>query len=276
MDNSSSQQVKELTDGWRHKLSGFFSIILMLQIALFASAVVSEIAARESVLSVLTGRIATLKSEFVEQNRTEINISAESTLSDRVSKEKTDYRERLLHEIEFYEALKRSLIFFIAQGSNHSALSLRAIQEMELRHVSRRMKQIGVVLFDGGEVRGFSEFYVPDLLSSSDQLLAFAVMACAAIGAMIAALRGNGLMTLRALALGIATGFVVYLAIKGGKHVFLLQMQTEIVAFNPYGSAFAGLLAGMFTEKAYQIINTFVDEVANRLHAVSTGKKIGD
>lgn len=276
MDNSSSQQVKEVTDGWRHKLSGFFSIILMLQIALFASAVVSEIAARESVLSVLTGRIATLKSEFVEQNRTEISISAESTLSDRVSKEKTDCRERLLHEIEFYEALKRSLIFFIAQGSNHSALSLRAIQEMELRHVSRRMKQIGVVLFDGGEVRGFSEFYVPDLLSSSDQLLAFAVMACAAIGAMIAALRGNGLMTLRALALGIATGFVVYLAIKGGKHVFLLQMQTEIVAFNPYGSAFAGLLAGMFTEKAYQIINTFVDEVANRLHAVSTGKKIGD
>lgn len=147
---------------------------------------------------------------------------------------------------------------------------------MELRHVSRRMQQIGVVLFDGGEVRGFSEFYVPDLLSSSDQLLAFAVMACAAIGAMIAALRGNGLMTLRALALGIATGFVVYLAIKGGKHVFLLQMQTEIVAFNPYGSAFAGLLAGMFTEKAYQIINSFVDEVANRLHAVSTGKKIGD
>ena len=118
--------------------------------------------------------------------------------------------------------------------------------------------------------------YQPFLLLSSDQLLALAVMACSAIGAMIAALRGNGLMTLRALALGIATGFVVYLAIKGGKHVFLLQMQTEIVAFNPYGSAFAGLLAGMFTEKAYQVLTTIVDDFADRLRAVSAGGKIGD
>lgn len=83
-------------------------------------------------------------------------------------------------------------------------------------------------------------------------------------------------MTLRALALGIATGFVVYLAIKGGKHVFLLQMQTEVVAFNPYGSAFAGLLAGMFTEKAYQLITIIVDDFADRLCAVSAGKKSGD
>ena len=80
-------------------------------------------------------------------------------------------------------------------------------------------------------------------------------------------------MTLRALSLGLASGFVVYLAIKGGKHVFLLQTQGELVAFNPYGSAFAGLLAGLFTERAHQVLSTIVDDFAERLRAASGGKK---
>ncbi len=246
----------------------------MLQIALFAIMVISEIAARESVLSMFTGRITTLKSEFVELNRTETNIPTESTST--IEPDRNYYRKKLLKNIEFYEELKRTLIFLIAQGSIHPRLSLNTIQRFELSRFTLEERE-GLETLSYKQFPDFMiEAYQPFLLLSSDQLLALAVMACAAIGAMIAALRGNGLMTLRALALGIATGFVVYLAIKGGKHVFLLQMQTEVVAFNPYGSAFAGLLAGMFTEKAYQIINTFVDEVTNRLHAVSTGKKSGD
>lgn len=278
MENSPPQQVKDVTDGWGGKLSSFFSIILMLQIAVLAIIAISEIAARESVLSMLTGRIVTLKSEFVERNRTEISIPAESGPTDisiPVKPESSD-RARLLREIESYESLKRGLIFLIAQGSSHPALSLNTIQQFEIYDFTKDwQRQISKDRYERSS-NFTSVSYEQFLLLSSDQLLAIAIMACAAMGAMIAALRGNGLMTLRALTLGIATGFVVYLAIKGGKHVFLLQMQGEIVAFNPYGSAFAGLLAGLFTEKAYQVLTTIVDEFADRLRVVSTGKKDGD
>ncbi|TXI37105.1 MAG: hypothetical protein E6Q59_08350 [Nitrosomonas sp.] len=293
MENLSSQQAKKESSGWWHKLSAFISFILILLISLFAIIVISEIAARESVLSALTGRIAILKSEFVELNRTGINILVEQTRANEFNKEKPSlpdeqsrtnkfneekqsYRESLLTNIEFYEELKRTLIFLIAQGSSHPTLSLNAIQRIEISN----FKAIKYPDYSRLHYVQFPNFMIeasqPFLLLSSDQLLALAIMACAAIGAVIAALRGDGLMTLRALALGVATGFVVYLAIKGGKHVFLLQMQTEIVAFNPYGSAFAGLLAGMFTEKAYQLINTIVDDFADRLRAVSAGKKGSD
>jgi hypothetical protein len=80
-------------------------------------------------------------------------------------------------------------------------------------------------------------------------------------------------MTLRALSLGLASGFVVYLAIKGGKHVFLMQTQGEPATFNPYGSAFAGLLSGLFTEKAHQLLSTIIDDFAARLRAASGGKQ---
>lgn len=185
MESLPSQQAKEETNGWRHKLSVFISFILILQISLFAIIAISEIAARESVLSALTGRIATLKSEFVEQYRTENNISAEPTVTNEFSKDKMLYRERLLGEIEFYETLKRSLIFFIARGSDSLELSLSGIQKMELSYLDRRMKELNFELFRGGKVvNSFSEAYELYLLQSSDQLLAFAVMACAAIGAL--------------------------------------------------------------------------------------------
>lgn len=281
MGNSVSEQPEKKIDGWRHTLSSYFSLALMLITAFIAVITISEIAARESVSSMLTGQITALKSEFLEQNRYK-DGNVESPDKKSVDQSYQDRRrQQLLDEIEQYEQLKRALNTLIALGSEVSFFSLRAVQyrilsvnqpdEGSYLEYIKKMKDED---WKHSPIAAFlSESSASLLLRSSDQLLVLAVMSCAAIGAMIAALRGNSLMTLRALSLGIATGFVVYLAIKGGKHVFLMQMQGEIVPLNPYGCAFAGLIAGLFTEKAYQILTTIVDDFTDRLRAASAGKK---
>jgi hypothetical protein len=60
------------------------------------------------------------------------------------------------------------------------------------------------------------------------------------------------------LAFGVAAGFITLLAIRGGKNVFLLQSEEVSFYLNPYSSAFFGLLAGLFTNDAFQVLRKFV------------------
>lgn len=260
--------------------SSLYQTIALLLVAFIAVFSIAEIAARESVLSMITGQISTLKSEFVEQNRnsaTEIQVvnstqtkAQPSTVSNSRLDMVNEQRAGLLKEIRILELLKRNLQTLIALGSDSPDFSLRSVQkEFNQYFASTRSAS--------AQANAFSTFVLQSsaslLLLSTDLLLAIAIMACGAMGSMIAALRGDGAMTLKSLSLGLASGFVVYLAIKGGKHVFLLQSQGDIVAFNPYGSAFAGLLAGLFTERAHQVLSTIVDDFVDRLRAASAGKK---
>ena len=84
-------------------------------------------------------------------------------------------------------------------------------------------------------------------------LLAIAIMTCGAIGATIGSIRHTGRLTWRSVLFGLSSGFIVFLAIKGGKHIFLLQVQGQMPQFNPYSSGFFGLIAGMFTERDVRI-----------------------
>ncbi len=268
--------------------SSLFQTLILLVLAFTAVFSISEIAARESILSILTGQIASLKAEFVEQNRNVSPILPSQTTAkasptsevefiykiDHVSKQ----REQLLEELKLLETLKRSLQTLTVLGSDNIDFTLREI-EKQFRQFNQHIdtpQNVADTKATHVQATTVSAFFLETsaifLVLSSDQLLAIAIMACGAIGSMITALRSDRDMTLQALSLGIASGFVVYLAIKGGKQVFLLQTQGEIVAFNPYGSAFAGLLAGLFTERAYQIISTIVDDFAERLRAASNGK----
>jgi hypothetical protein len=271
--------------------SSLFQILILLVLAFTAVFSITEIAARENILSILTGQITSLKAEFVEQNRNVSPLLPSQTTAkasptsevefidkvDHVSKQ----RELLLEEIKLLETLKRSLQTLTALGSDNIDFTVREI-EKQFRQFNQHIdapQKIADTKATHVQVNTVPTFFLETaaifLVLSFDQLLAIAIMACGAIGSMITALRSDRDMTLRALSLGIASGFVVYLAIKGGKQVFLLQTQGEIAAFNPsYGSAFAGLLAGLFTERAHQILSTIVDDFAERLRAASNGKNV--
>lgn len=108
--------------------------------------------------------------------------------------------------------------------------------------------------------------YVLRLDTWSDEALFLALAICSgALGALLAGLRTTKFTLFQDLALGLGSGFVVYLGMKGGKHVFLLSGSETPILLNPYTYAFAGILVGLFTERAYNLLSSLVDELEKRL-----------
>jgi hypothetical protein len=101
--------------------------------------------------------------------------------------------------------------------------------------------------------------------SSSEMLLALTVCLSGLIGALVAGLRKFEVTLPKDMTLGIAAGFIVYLGIKGGKSVFLLQAQDMGFSMNPYGCAFAGILVGLFTERAYLLLTAILDKFQKKV-----------
>lgn len=95
------------------------------------------------------------------------------------------------------------------------------------------------------------------------------------IGTLVTKLRHSKPITISNAALGFATGFIIFLAIKGGKSVLLLQTQIQSIPVNPYSSGLLALLAGLFTERTYAFLESTVEKIQEHfLNVVSkqTGK----
>ena len=106
----------------------------------------------------------------------------------------------------------------------------------------------------------------------TDYLLAVTVSCCALVGAIIAMMReGGARFATKQIALGLASGFVAFLSLRGGRSVFMLELSGEVPHFNPYSMAFAGLLVGLFTRKAYELLGILVHELDARLRAAMQG-----
>ena len=102
----------------------------------------------------------------------------------------------------------------------------------------------------------------------SDFLLALTVIMCALIGSIVSALRaGTTEFRPQAVALGLASGFIAFVSLRGGRAVFMLEMAGETPAFNPYSMAFVGLLVGLFSTKAYALLSILVDDLHHRVSA---------
>lgn len=255
--------------------------VVFLLVVLAAVFSVSELAARDTALNLMTGRVSSLRAEFVERASTTVGRPVSKPVFQTNSGSTyADEEQVQLARIESIELLRRKLLVLSAVGANSSRDSLRGIiVDFQEKTLTPAFAQVTASLTaaEPGVGQRFMAFWA-DLSSwvtlwSSDQLLAISVMACGAIGAMIAMLRTEGGLSLRIFILGLAAGFITFLAIKGGKHVFILQSIGDQSAFNPYGTAFAGLIAGLFTEKAYIVLSHLVDELSKRLTGASGHQK---
>lgn len=123
--------------------------------------------------------------------------------------------------------------------------------------------------------RSFAFYWPPDWVMrwSSDALLSFVVMVSGTVGALMAGLRANGRFRIRDFALGLAAGFVTFLAIRGGKSVFLVDGGDTTLMLNPYNSAFLGVLTGLFTDLAYELLRDFAQEIVRRLRSAFLSDK---
>lgn len=132
------------------------------------------------------------------------------------------------------------------------------------RQISEYRKEGTDVAFDPGwmPLITLSSCYFP-----SDLILALSVLLCGVVGAVAAGLRAKTVAPVgRAMALGAAAGFISYLALKGGKFLFLIQSGIEHQALiNPYSAAFCGILAGLFTERAYSVLSNLINQLGERV-----------
>jgi len=264
----------------KQRMGLFTQALWFLLVVMAAVFSISELAARDTTMNLIGGRVAALRAEYVERSGARLGMvpaayyyrasaglplparaAASSPSSEATVEELLKQDQVLLKQIQFIEDVRRDLQGLAAVGGSSAAQSLRAI----LARYQASASTIARGTTEPPKTSMLGQLYEPLILLSSDQLLAISIMACGAIGALIAMLRSSDGMSVNVLVLGVAAGFVTYLAIKGGKHVFLLQSQGELATFNPYGSAFAGLLAGLFTEKAHQVLTGLVDEFIERL-----------
>lgn len=102
-------------------------------------------------------------------------------------------------------------------------------------------------------------------LFANHYLLAIAIITCGGIGSLISNLRDDLKMSIKTIVLGLATGFIVYLGLSGGKQIFILESKKNLLTFNPYSTALVGLLAGLFSHKVYGFLSKLVSKGMNWL-----------
>lgn len=135
----------------------------------------------------------------------------------------------------------------------------------EVETIDKRVAEMVQSLLDHDEPIG-------TLLSgSNNMLIAFITIACCGIGASFSSIRAKSATPLSSTFMGFIAGFVVFLVLKGGKTIFIVNSSEVTHLVNPYNSALAALIVGMFTERAYLILERVVGELARRIEEVAHG-----
>ncbi|EGQ8047843.1 hypothetical protein HYO05_23280 [Vibrio parahaemolyticus] len=240
------------------KLFEFVLICIIIFVAIFS---IYNISARETLSKSIELKINSLNSEFVTSNKM---VLSSSQLTEQDQK---DVAEQL-KEISNLEILSSQIQALKAYGGSDE-LTLNTIKsEFIVGNRAEADANVSLVISlspVASLVRLFSYM-------SSDVLLAFSLLSCGALGAVIASIRSNNNVDLSKFTIGFATGFVTFLGIKGGQFVFLLQVPGAASVLNPYTASFIGLLSGMFSERFHLMLADFLDKATNKLKGSDENK----
>lgn len=104
-------------------------------------------------------------------------------------------------------------------------------------------------------------------LAPSDLLEGLLMIFSAVVGSAFLAIAKNHTPQKRwtYLSKGLIAGFAAFVIIKGGKDLFLVQLGAGAIPVNPYASAFAGILAGLFSDRAYEVLEKLFNTSADRI-----------
>jgi hypothetical protein len=172
-------------------------------------------------------------------------------------------REKLKISIETAQYFKDIIEAIIISG--YPPLRTLPQDSNEQPLFDRRIAEIVQHLLDHREPLG-------TLLSGSNNvLIALITIACCGIGASLASIREDNDTPLFSTLTGFIVGFVVFLSLKGGKTIFLMNSSEVTNLVNPYSTALAALIVGMFTKRAYQILERFVAELVRRIEDAIKG-----
>jgi hypothetical protein len=240
----------------RSDILTIFEFLLICLIMLLAVTAIYNISARETLSKSIETKIHTLNSEFVSSNK--------QTLSGKIPLDSISDLPKQVAEIARLEELSSEIQALKAYGgsfnSNLGTIKLAFTFSDDKQRYLENYPYLGV----------FSDILSALLVLSSDLLLALALLSCGALGSVIASLRSNSSVKLSKFTVGFTTGFITYLAIKGGQFVFLLQVPGASAVLNPYTASFVGLLSGMFSERFHLVLASFMDKATDKLKKSSS------
>jgi len=95
---------------------------------------------------------------------------------------------------------------------------------------------------------------------ASNTLLGILLISCGVLGSVMSTMRDGKGEVSKTVVLGASVGFVALLGVKGGSTIFIMTSAGIDVPFNPYSTAFVGVVAGMFSEKLYLALSKVTDK----------------
>lgn len=197
----------------------------------------------------------------------------------RLSSRLTSLEERLQEEI--YLGGTKEAGFITPPGDGPVANSIREnigeLKSSKLANYARissinssieaSQKEIEAII--NGKPQWSPSFYVknnPILHIQSDFIMSILIIICGGIGAIFTASREKKIRFFKTVFNGLMAGFIVFLVLKGGRFLFFIEAGNSQAGFiNPYAAAFAGVLSGLFTEKAYNVLSEFADQIGAKL-----------
>lgn len=270
MESQSSEtngKGKELLLRAGRRFYEFFELFCVILFAMFAVMSISEIASRESFSTSVESKLSALDEDLAN---IAINISMplNASTAPTLSEENLNSRTEAIESKRYFEKIKDRASTLINTGVDAQEDSLKAIT----REYQGALNDIFAQEISGSNIPASEQGFFSAALAAiytmrSDHLLALAIVTSSALGAMIFGLRNGLNMSIRTITSGLATGFVVYLALKGGQHLFLITSPEVRIPANPFSSAFAGLLAGLFSDKAYRMLTLIVDNLASKVES---------
>lgn len=169
-----------------------------------------------------------------------------------------------------FSSLSPEIRLAIAQFNDGKARNEAQIADLRLQSTRTSNISPGIPQneADSGILKPVAFFTLFMCYLPSDMVLALSVVICGAIGAVSASIRVRSKDLTRTSTLGLAAGFIVFLALKGGKFLFLVHHTGEAsIPTNPFSAASLGILIGLFTERAYlalaQIFESTVDRITS-------------
>lgn len=223
----------------------FTQLVILVLFAWAAIISIVEVNARNSFSSALAqkrDRIVS-KMSFTSQD---IPATATGTAVNKISPAEA---------LATIESTEEKLLHLSLYGTSKDSLLLESLLSTDVVSADTDQTSSGLRNFIGGRIAYFS----------SNLITAILIVCCGAIGAVVAGFRDERPATFRHLCLGVSSGFIVFLSIRGGQEVFLFQVSKEFMPVNPFSSGLFGLLSGLFSERFYSLIRKVTDSVSNRL-----------
>lgn len=219
-----------------------FEVFVFLLVAIVAVAGIIEISARETALVGINKELESLKTTAVP--------SSGKSASEGESASQPAGVDSRFSELTYRRLTLERLIMVGARSDNGTLAGITGLLDED------QLMDVGAINIAVGAIQVAFGFLHK---SSTDFILALAMLACGAMGAGVASIREGEQLNWRSLLFGISAGFVVFLGVRGGAHVFLIGSQGEAPRFNPFSCALVAILVGMFYGRFHLFLGVVVD-----------------